>query len=96
MKRMTWFLILTRRTPNFREEVVGEHRAYLRELADQGRLGLSGPFADGSGGAYLVRAADLEEARQTALADPLYARGASALTVKEWQTVEPEAYRGEA
>ncbi len=92
---MALFLIVTRRTPAFRAEVLPDHRRFLSELARQGRLELSGPFADGTGGAYLIRATSLEEAKTVAEQDPLASSGASELVVKEWQATlgVPDAHK---
>ncbi|MBU8977363.1 MULTISPECIES: YciI family protein [unclassified Lysobacter] len=81
MKR---YLVLARRTPGFDPAVIGPHHAYLDALRRQGRLELAGPFSDKSGGAYLLKAADLDEATELARTDPLHLSGASDVTVFEW------------
>jgi uncharacterized protein YciI len=78
------FLVLTRRTDRFTERVIAPHYAFLAELATRGVLADSGPFADGSGGAYVVRASSFGEAQTIAEADPLHVWGASQVTVHEW------------
>ena len=45
---------------------------------------MAGPFADRSGGAYLLWADSLEAATAIAHADPLHATGSSELVVHEW------------
>ena len=75
------YLILALRTPDFDPDIQGAHRAYLAELAERGRLEASGPFADQSGGAYLVQADSLTEAEAIAAADPLGSSGAAELAV---------------
>ncbi len=86
---MALFLVLTRRKPAFREEVLPEHHRFLRELARQRILELSGPFGDGTGGAYLLRATDPLEAQAVADRDPLATSGASELVVREWLAHPP-------
>lgn len=81
MKR---YLVMVMRTPAFDPGLGPAHRAFLDGLRDQGVLELAGPFADRSGGAYLMRAATLEQAEATARLDPLHVHGASAVTVHEW------------
>ena len=81
MKR---YLILTLRTPQFDPAVIAPHYAHLDQLRERGQLELSGPFTDRSGGAYVVRATDLDEARAIAFSDPVHTSGASQVTVYEW------------
>lgn len=84
---MNRYLVLVMRKPAFDPALGPAHRTFLDALRAQGRLELSGPFADASGGAYLMRAATLEEARATALEDPLYLHGSSTVAVYEWHAV---------
>ena len=81
---MMKYLVLSRRTPEFRGEVLGEHYAFLDRLRDAGRLECAGPFTDQSGGAYILIAASLDEAKQFAFKDPLHTQGCSQLDVFEW------------
>ncbi|MGE5589546.1 MAG: YciI family protein [Bacillota bacterium] len=81
---MKVFLVLTSRRPAFDPGVLDQHFAFLDELRKQGRLGLSGGFADKTGGAYIVMASSPEEATAIALEDPLNTSGSSAITVREW------------
>ena len=81
MKR---FLVLTLRRPDFDPAVIGPHYAHLDRLRADGVLELAGPFTDKSGGAYVVRAASLEDAQALAFADPLHVSGASDVSVREW------------
>ena len=58
-------------------------------LADviRGQLHLTGGFADGSGGAYvLCNVADMDEARAIVATDPLAIHDCSELTIHEWNT----------
>lgn len=72
-------------------EVLNEHRpahrAYLGELAQQGKVMGSGPFTDhGAAGALLVFSAENEDEVRAILAeDPLMLQGAvTEHTVREW------------
>jgi uncharacterized protein len=73
-----------------RDRVRPEHREYLRGLADQGLLLLSGPFApdEPAGGLLIFRAADKAEVAALIEKDPFTPSGVivSAETV-EWDPV---------
>ena len=84
MTTMHRYLVLAMRTPNFAASVIEPHRRFLDALRAQGKLELTGPFTDQSGGAYLLRAESLDEARAIVAGDPLALTGASTLTIKEW------------
>jgi uncharacterized protein YciI len=79
------YLVILLRTPAFDAGLIAAHAAFLDDLRAAERLELAGPFADQSGGAYLMRAESLDQARELAFGDPLHAAGASAVTVYEWQ-----------
>ena len=85
---MQRYLVMTLRTPNFDSAVIEPHYAYLDRLRERGVLELFGPFGDKSGGAYLIRAQDLDEARAIAHADPVHVSGSSRVTVYEWDAKE--------
>ena len=76
--------MLTLRRPQFDPAVIAPHYAHLDQLRARGALELYGPFADRSGGAYLLRAESLEQAQAMAFADPLHTTGASDVSVREW------------
>jgi len=82
---MNRYLILAMRRPLFDPAVVPLHQAFLDRLREQGRVELSGPFGDKSGGAYLLHAADLAEATAIAYSDPTHLSGGWDITVHEWQ-----------
>lgn len=82
---MNRYLVLVMRRPSFDPALGPAHRAFLDALRVQGSLELSGPFADASGGAYLMRAETFEEAQATALRDPLHLHDSSTITVYEWR-----------
>ena len=78
------YLVLTFRTPQFQASVIDAHYAFLDRLRQQGQLELAGPFTDKSGGVYLIKAANLEEARALAFSDPVHTSKSSIVTVYEW------------
>ena len=78
------YLVMTIRTPQFQPSVVDEHYAFLDRLRQHGQLELAGPFSDKSGGAYLIRAENIEEARTLAFSDPVHTTRSSVVTVYEW------------
>lgn len=81
---MKTYLVLAIRRPSFRPEVGAAHHAFLDGLRREGTLVMNGPFADRTGGAYVLRASDLEQATAIADRDPLHVEGCSDLTVWEW------------
>ncbi|SDZ18609.1 Uncharacterized conserved protein YciI, contains a putative active-site phosphohistidine [Lysobacter sp. yr284] len=82
---MNRYLVMVMRLPQFDTEQIGPHREFLDGLRAQARLELSGGFGDKTGGAYVLRAVDLEEARVLAFGDPLHLTGSSRVDVYEWQ-----------
>jgi uncharacterized protein YciI len=78
------YLVILRRTPSFDPRGLPEHRAFLDRLRAEGRLERSGPFADQTGGAYVLTAASLAEAMETAASDPLVQGGVSDLEIHAW------------
>jgi uncharacterized protein YciI len=80
------YLVLVMRTPEFKPEFGPAHKAYLDALKAAGKLEMAGPFTDKSGGAYLITAENLTEAKAIAHNDPLYTSNSSDFTVYEWDT----------
>ena len=78
------YLVTTFRTPQFQPSVIDDHYVFLERLKQQGKLELAGPFTDKTGGAYLIKAANLEEARALAFSDPVHTSKSSVVTVYEW------------
>lgn len=78
------YLVLAMRTPRFQQSVIDPHIAFLDGLRKQGKLEMSGPFTDETGGAYLIKAANIEEAIAIALTDPLHTTKSSIISVYEW------------
>ncbi|MBB3063111.1 YciI family protein [Microbulbifer rhizosphaerae] len=81
---MSRYLVTAFRTPQFDPLVIDEHRAFLDNLREQGKLELAGPFTDQSGGAYLIKAENLEEAEALAFSDPVHTSKSSIVSVYEW------------
>jgi uncharacterized protein YciI len=82
---MKLYLVMVMRRPQFDAAVVPAHQRFLDELRGEGRLERSGPFGDKSGGAYLLHAADLQQAQAIAFRDPAHVSGGWDVTVYEWQ-----------
>jgi uncharacterized protein YciI len=82
---MNRYLILAMRRPHFDTAVVPLHQVFLDKLREQGRVELSGPFGDKSGGAYLLHAVDLAEVIAIAHSDPTHLSGGWDITVFEWR-----------
>ena len=81
---MQRYLVTTFRNPEFDPAVIEPHYAFLDRLRAAGQLEMAGPFSDKSGGAYLLRAESLEQARELAMTDPVHTSGSSTVTVYEW------------
>ena len=81
------YLVMTIRKPTFEDSVRGEHYAFLQDLRDRGILEQAGPFTDTTGGAYVIQAENLDEARAVALEDPVHLRKCSTVTVHEWDAI---------
>ncbi|MBF6207733.1 hypothetical protein IU483_27135 [Streptomyces gardneri] len=73
------------RTPHFDAAVIEPHRQFLKTLHDRGQLQESGRFTDGTGGAYVIYAENLDAAREIVFTDPVHTTGASELSVYEWE-----------
>ncbi|GAB2559969.1 YciI family protein [Rhodanobacter koreensis] len=82
---MNRYLVILLRKPHVDPAMVSAHRDFLAELRAQGRNEMNGPFGDGSGGAYLLRANDLDEAMAIVQRDPAHTSGGWEITVHEWQ-----------
>jgi len=78
------YMVLTKRSPGFDPEVLPAHYSFLSELKSGGLLEQAGGFTDKSGGAYVLLAGNLAEAREIAERAPLHLRGCSSLSVHEW------------
>jgi len=81
---MNRYLVMMMRRPAFDPAAVQPHLDFLEGLRAGGRLEMTGPFGDKSGGAYLMRATDMEEALAITRQDPAHASGGWDITVYEW------------
>ena len=81
---MNRYLVLAMRRASFDTAVVPLHQQFLEDLRAEGRIELSGPFGDKSGGAYLLRADDMAEAKAIADRDPAHTSGGWDITLYEW------------
>jgi len=81
---MNRYLVLAMRRAQFDAAVVPLHQQFLEDLRAEGRIELSGPFGDKSGGAYLLRADDMAEAKAIADRDPAHTSGGWDITLYEW------------
>jgi len=80
------YLVTAFHTPQFQTSVIDEHYTFLERLRREGKLELAGPFTDKSGGAYLIKAANLDEAKALAFSDPVHTTNSSVVSVYEWNT----------
>lgn len=58
-----------------RSQVRPDHAAYLAGLAQDGKMILSGPYTDGTGALFLVRAESEEDCQTCFDADPFWTAG---------------------
>lgn len=72
-----------------RDHIRPAHRSYLGELADQGKLLVSGPFVGGDAGALLVLEGEsAADVRALLNQDPFVEAGLVAeITIREWSVV---------
>lgn len=78
------YLVMTMRKPAFDPEAIPAHFQFLNDLRARGLLEQAGAFTDKTGGAYVLRAGHLDEAKRLAEQDPLNLRNCSAISVHEW------------
>ena len=78
------YLVMTIRGPSFDPDAGPPHYEFLESLREEGILEQAGPFTDRTGGAYVLCAESLDEARRVAERDPLHLRKCSTVTVHEW------------
>lgn len=72
--------------PPFEQPGIAEHVAHFRQLQQQGKLALGGPFMDAGGGGMMVPEAGVGEAEITAFAqaDPAVRSGLLIAEVRPW------------
>jgi uncharacterized protein len=65
-------------------DVIGKHTAHLRELDNEGKLVLGGPFDDGPGGLLVLNCGDKAAAEAIMSVDPLIVSGVNTFRVHTW------------
>lgn len=78
---MQIFLMLMDEQRQVTLEAVRHHADHLKQLKENGRLVLCGPFQEG-GDMVLLRAANKKEARQIAESDPFIRDGYKSFTIR--------------
>ncbi|WP_342431291.1 YciI family protein [Neobacillus sp. FSL H8-0543] len=78
------YLVLIDRKSSFTGNFLQGHREFLQGLRENQTLLTAGGFADQTGGAYVLQADSLEEARNIAKNDPMNQENESVYTIKEW------------
>ena len=82
-----WYIILSRSVAEQREnqqQHYEEHRKWLDDQHQAGRLLFSGPTTDRAYGIYIMLAANKDEAEQIAASDPHHVRDIRTMEVLEW------------
>ena len=67
-----------------REQGLGPHGAYMRQLQEQGRLFAGGGYASDDGGMAIVMCANIDEARAILAADPAITSGIFIAELRQW------------
>jgi len=68
-----------------REKIYDAHLAWIsRQRYEEGKLPMSGPFKDGSGGLMILNVSSLEEAIELSKTEPFVAAGIDKFEVKVW------------
>ena len=83
-----WYLVMSRSLPEREQDKqknYQEHRQWLDDQHQAGRLLFSGPTTDGGYGIYVMLAENLDEAKSIAASDPHHARGIRKMEVLEWR-----------
>ena len=83
-----WYLVMSRSLPEREQDKqrnYEEHRQWLDDQHQAGRLLFSGPTTDGGYGIYVMLATNLDEAKSIAASDPHHARGIRTMEVLEWR-----------
>mgnify|MGYP001371309725 CR=1 FL=1 len=82
-----WYIILSRSQPDKAEsqqQNYEEHRKWLDDQHQAGRLLFSGPTSDRAYGIYIMLASSLSEAEHLAAQDPHHVKGIRTMEVLEW------------
>jgi uncharacterized protein YciI len=81
-----WYIVLSRATgrEESRQLHYEEHRKWLEDQHEAGRLLFSGPTSDRAYGIYIMLASSKSEAERTAAQDPHHVHGDRTMEVLEW------------
>jgi uncharacterized protein len=82
---MKKFLVTIERKPTFNGDSIPAHREFLQRIKGTDTLLMAGGFEDQTGGAYVIQASTLEEAKEIVSTDPMYKENESVYSVKEWK-----------
>lgn len=66
------------------EEHTAAHRAYMKQLHEEGHLVASGPFVPRTGGALLIRAEDRAGVERLLAVDPFNTNGVADYDIRMW------------
>jgi uncharacterized protein YciI len=83
-----WYIVMSHSLPERdadKQRNYEEHRQWLDDQHQAGRLLFSGPTTDGTYGIYVMLASSLDEAKRIAAEDPHHARGIRRMDVLEWR-----------
>lgn len=67
-------------------EVLEEHKAYLKKYIDEGKIFAKGPFTDHSGGLVIYSVKDIDEAKEIIENDPVIKHNSREYVLKEWKS----------
>jgi uncharacterized protein YciI len=67
-----------------RQQGLGPHGAYMRQLQEQGRLFAGGGYSSDDGGMAIVMCANIDEARAILAADPAITSGIFVAELRQW------------
>jgi uncharacterized protein len=95
MLRKKFYVVLSKPVvaPDQLQPFLSAHLEYMIGLEKCGHVFASGPLADGAGpptgaGLTVLRAKDLNEARELAEGDPFFVNGLRTFELKEWTVME--------
>jgi uncharacterized protein YciI len=92
-KKLYVVLSTAKASPDKVQALVVQHLEYMIDLEKKGLVFASGPFSDAQGnprgnGMTILRAANAEEARKIAEADPFVIHGVRTFEIQEWTLME--------
>lgn len=89
MKEYLYVMLMHNQKP-LTQAVIDAHVTHIAALDEQGKLTLSGPFIDWSGGMVVFQTASLEEAHGLAQNDPFIKEGYKTYEIRtlEWAKKE--------